>query len=51
MTIAKIGQKIRGFSVLGDFSYLEKKNSVILALGLGIMLSVKNFQESKKYRY
>lgn len=32
---AKIGQKIRGFSILGGFSYLEKRDSVILALGIG----------------
>jgi len=31
----KIGQKIRGFAVLGDFSYFEKKKSVRMALGIG----------------
>lgn len=32
---ARIGQKIRGFSILGDFSYLEKRNSLNIALGIG----------------
>jgi len=32
---AKIGQKIRGFNVLGDFAYFEKKKSVTLVLGIG----------------
>lgn len=31
----KTGEKIRGFSVLGDFSYLEKKKSAALVLGIG----------------
>lgn len=45
---AKIGQKIRGFSVLGDFSYLEKKNSVILALGIGNnVIREKIFKKAK----
>ena len=32
---AKIGQEIRGFAVLGDFSYFEKKKSISIALGIG----------------
>lgn len=32
---AKIGQEIRGFAVLGDFSYFENKKSVSVALGIG----------------
>lgn len=32
---SKVGQKIRGFKVLGDRSYIEKRDSVGLALGIG----------------
>lgn len=31
----KTGQRIRGFEVLGDFSYLEGKDNVAVVLGIG----------------
>ncbi|MEW6482421.1 MAG: acetyltransferase [bacterium] len=31
----KIGQKINGFKVLGDWSYLKDKDSIEIALGIG----------------
>lgn len=32
---SKAGEKIRGFSVLGDFTYLANKKSACIALGIG----------------
>ena len=31
----KFGQKIRGFKVLGNWSYIKNRDSVVLALGIG----------------
>ena len=48
----KIGQKIRGFSVLGDFSYLGKKKSVVLVLGIGNnIIREKIFKKADQPRY
>lgn len=48
----KIGQKVSGFKILGDWSFLKNKKNVAIALGIGNnKIRQKLFIKAKKLRY